>query len=333
MPKQKTGAKMALIPAIDKTGDPAKPAGIDINKLITNVRSTYKKEKGLAEQVGTGQNITKPTEDRQFVTWKGSHWEQLVGIKGLPFGYIIQIAGRPDSGKSSHAMAFMKQAQDQDVLVIFWDAEKKFSPKRFDNHFKGKSDDLVWVGSKIILEGGDQVEKVIHAAKEQNPNCKILIVWDSVGGSLAKNEEEGSLLDGKQMAAAAKENGAVVRAFTRLMEKYKNRDTNEDTIAVLLINQVYANIGSPGQKESGGQKVEYHSSIIIQLTRKSDVIVTRKGEKYKKGIKTRAKVRKNHLFDGEDSIAELILEVTAGDITVADKSKKSSDPDEDNIEE
>lgn len=330
-----SGAKMPKTIGENMTTAEVKPAkktaGIDINKLITNVRSTYKKDKGLAEQVGTGQNITRPTKDSQFVTWKGSHWEQLVGIKGLPFGNIIQIAGRPDSGKSSHAMAFMKQAQDQDVLVIFWDAEKKFSPKRFDRHFKGKSDNLVWIGSKIILEGGDQVEKVIHSAKEQNPDCKILIVWDSVGGSLAKNEEEGSLLDGKQMASAAKENGAVVRAFVRLMEKYKNKETNEDTIAVLLINQVYANIGAPGQKESGGQKVEYHSSVILQLTRKSDIIVTRAGLKYKKGIVTRAKVRKNHLFDGEDSIAELILEVTAGGIQAAEKKKKSSaDDDEDN---
>lgn len=298
------------------TGIPAKNAGIDLNKLVTTVKSTYK-DKSLADQIGTGSNITRPTEDHQFVTWKDSHWEQLTGIKGLPFGSIVQIAGRPDSGKSSHAMAFMKEAQDQGVFVIFWDAEKKFSSKRFDAHFGGSSAELGWIGSKMVLEGGEQVERFIHGAKAQNPNCKILIVWDSVGGTLAKNEEEGSLDSTKQMASAAKENGAVVRALVRIMEKYKNKKTNEDTIAALLINQTYANIGSPGQKESGGQKVEYHSSIIIQLTRTGDLFTTRKGEKYKRGIATKARVKKNHLFDGELTIAELRLEVTAGGIKVA----------------
>lgn len=43
----------------------------------------------------------------------GDHWKALTNLKGLPFGRIIQISGKPDSGKSTHAMAFMKFAQDQ----------------------------------------------------------------------------------------------------------------------------------------------------------------------------------------------------------------------------
>lgn len=298
---------------------------IDINKVVADTRATYgKKEKSLKDQIGTGANITKPTEDHQFVLWKESHWEDLTGIKGLPFGYIVQIAGRPDSGKSSHAMAFMKQAQDQGVTVIFWDSEKKFSTKRYDDYFGGSSENMLWIGARAILEGGDAIARVISAIKAQSPNEKVLVVWDSVGGSLAKNESEQSLLDGKQMAAAAKENGQVVRSFVNLMEKYKNKETNEDTIAFLLINQVYSNIGAPGQKESGGQKVEFHSSVILQLTRKSDLLIQREGKKYKTGIVTRAKVKKNHLFDGKDNIAELEVAVTASDVMVYEKKKKSS---------
>jgi RecA/RadA recombinase len=294
---------------------------VDINKLVSSVKSSYGKDKGRASQISTGASISKPTEDKDFVHWKDSPWEMLTGIKGLPFGKVVQIAGRPDSGKSSHASLFMKQAQDQNVLVILWDTEGKFSATRFNKYFNGNADELIVVTSRMILEGGDEVERIVHAAKEQDPDCKILIVWDSVGGTLAKNEDENSLDQSKQMASASKENGSVMRAFVRLMEKYKNKETNDESIAVLLINQSYANIGAPGQKESGGQKVEYFSSIIVQLTRKSDLTKVVKGMKMKIGIVTRAKVKKNHLFDGESSVAELDLIVTAGGINLLSTQK------------
>lgn len=302
---------------------------LDISKLVNKVQSSYGKEKGMAAQISTGKSISRPSKDSEFILWKDSPWSELTGIPGLVLGRVHQIAGRPDSGKSSHAMKFMKLAQDQGFLVILWDTEGKFSATRFDKYIGGNSEQLVVVTSRMILEGGDEVERVVHTAKEQDPDCKILIVWDSVGGTLAKNEEEGSLLDSKQMAAASKENGQVMRAFVRLMEKYKNREENEESVAVLLINQSYANIGAPGQKESGGQKVEYFSSVILQLTRKKDLTKLVKGVKRKIGIVSRAKVKKNHLFDGEDSVAELDLVITAGNIDLLSKQKVKKDSSDD----
>lgn len=294
---------------------------IDLDKVVKDVQGTFGKDKSLANKISRGDSISKPTEDAHFVCWKDSPWEMLTGIKGCPFGRVVQVAGRPDSGKSSMASKFMTNAQEQGVTVILWDSENKFSVKRFDDHFGGNSSDLLIVPSRMILEGGDIVERYVHAIKEQNPTEKIFIVWDSVGGTQAKNEEEGSLMESKQMAAHSKENGQVLRAFIRLMEKYKNKETGEETIGVFLVNQVYANIGAPGQKESGGQKVEFFSSIILQLTRKGDITKTRNKLKRKTGIITRAKVKKNHMFDGEDSIAELDLAVTAGGIqSILDKT-------------
>lgn len=304
----------------------SKKSTVDLSKLIEKARLAYGKDQSLAMQISTGSSISRPSKDTDFVCWANSPWQTLTGIRGIPFGRVVQIAGRPDSGKSTHAMQFMKLAQDQNVLVVLWDSERKFSAYRFDNYFGGDSNNMLIVNSNMILQGGDQVEKLVHAAMEDNPNRKILIVWDSVGGTLAQNEEENSLNNSKQMAASSKENGAVLRAFVRLMEKYKKRQSNEEMIAVLLINQSYANIGAPGQKESGGQKVEYFSSIILQLTRKEDLTKMQKGVKIKTGIVTRAKVKKNHLFDGEFSVAELDLTITAGGIGLLSdrKIKKSS---------
>lgn len=294
---------------------------VDINKVVNAVHSAYGKNKGLASQISTGSGITRPTKPSEFVVWKDSPWQELTGIMGLPLGKVVQIAGKSNAGKSTHAMQFMKLAQDQGFIVVVWDSEGKFSASRFDNYFKGDSSQLIVCTARFILEGADECEKIIHAIKEQDQDAKILLVWDSVGGSLAKNEEENSLLEGKQMAAAPKDNGAAIRAFVRLMDKYKNREKNEETISVLLINQLYSNIGSVGSTQSGGVKIEYFSSLIVQLTRKKDLTVVKKGVKMKTGIVTRAKVSKNHLFDGEMNVAELDLVITAGGIDLFSKQK------------
>ena len=293
---------------------------VDINKIIARARKKFPKDKAFALQIKSGAELVRDYKDSEYILWVNSYWRALTGLKGLIFGRIIQIAGKPDSGKTTHAMVYMKQAQNQNVYVIFWDVENKFSAVRFEKYFGGSAKDIIMVTSKMILEGGDQVLTSIDSIMEEDPNAKILVVWDSVGGSISKGEGDKDLRQSKQMAESAKENGQVLRGFIRKMEQYKNRETNEECIAILLINQVYANIGSKGNKESGGNKVEFFSSLILQLSRKSDALIQRKGIKRKIGIISRAKIRKNHLFDGEDTVAEFDLLITAGKITLAPTS-------------
>ncbi len=189
----------------------------------------------------------------------------------------------------------------------------------------GNSSELLLVTSKVILEGADMVVAIARAALEAYPNKKLFIVWDSVGGTLSSAEDSKALRESRQMAMAAKENGQALHSWVNLMEEFKNKETNEERVGVLLINQCYANIGSVGQVESGGQKVEYYSSIIVQLTRKGDICKVRDKVKRKLGILSKARVKKNHLFDGEDTIAELTLAITAGEISLADENLKESD--------
>lgn len=306
---------------------------IDLDKILNKAKAQYGKDKSLAAKLSTGASISRAEKDSDFICWKDSPWEKLTGVKGLPYGRICQISGRSNSGKSTHAMQFMAEAQKQGVIVILWDSENKFSSFRFSKSFHSDPDKLLLTTSKMILEGADQVEKLVHAIKQDYPDAKILIVWDSIGGTLANNEEEDSLLEGKQLAAHAKENGQVVKAFVRLMEKYKNKEKNEESIAVLLINQVYAAIGGVGSVEKGGAAIEYFSSLILQLTRKSDIIKQKDGEKIKTGIITRAKVKKNHLNDQETVIAELELTITAGGIALSTEKKNKESKIDDESDE
>jgi len=306
-------------------------AGIDINKLVKKAQESYaKKDQGLAKKLSTGKTIIRPNDDKDYVVWsKGDHWKNLTNLKGLPFGRIVQISGKPDSGKSTHAMSFMKFAQDQDVLVILWDAERKFSAKRFDEKMHGVSDNLLVVDTNKIIDGAKAVAQFVHAAKELNPDVKILIVWDSVGASLNSTEDkdDGTEDFSQQPGVSAKENSYAIKKFNKLANNYINNITGEASIATLIINQTYASIGmgAPTQIEKGGSEIYYLSSVIIQLSRKKDLNRVKGGDKYKYGIVSRAKVKKNHLFEGDECISELDLVISADGVHLAKDVQKFDD--------
>jgi RecA/RadA recombinase len=303
-------------------------AGLDINKIVKRAQEFYGKEdKGLKRQLSTGSTIIRPTKDSDFVLWRGGdHWFKLTRLRGIPFGKIVQISGRPDSGKSTHALSFMKDAQDQDVSVILWDSERKFNAERFDKQMGGKSDQLLVVDTNDIIGGARAVAYYIKAIKEQNHSAKILVVWDSVGASINSTESDEDDEDiSRQPGVAAKETGWALRKFNRMMNEFVTKDNGEATIALLCINQVYANIGSVGVTEKGGQTLQYLSSLIIQLTRKKDLTRVKGGEKIKFGIQTVARTKKNHLFDGADCLAQTEIVVSAAGIHLLDEIKKEPD--------
>ena len=298
-----------------------KEVTVDLDKVIALARDRFKNsEKGLGLQIVTGMTAKNDSKASDWVDWPDSSWHLMTSVRGLPFGRITQIAGRPDSGKSTHAMQFMSLAQKQGHIVVLWDTENKFSAKRFEKYFGGDLSNLALIKSKVILEGSDEVDAVVESLLTLYPTKKVLIVWDSVGGAISKSENALAKRSSRQMAEAAKDNGIACRGFVSLIEKFRDTETNEDRVAVLLINQVYADIKGKGQKEAGGQKVEFYSSIIIQLTRKAFLYKMRDGIKRKVGITVIARIKKNHLFDGEDMIAEVDLDITAGAILINKKS-------------
>ncbi len=225
-------------------------------------------------------------------------------------------------------MAFMKYAQDQGVLVILWDSERKFQAGRFAKKIGGDPDQLLLVRSNNINEGSKAVAHLVHAAKEEHPDIKILIIWDSVGATLNSTEDkEDTENQSQQPGVSAKETSQAVHKFQKLMNKYMNKETGEESIAVLAINQTYASIGmgAPTQIEKGGGTLYYLSSLIIQLSRKQDLTRTKSGEKYKYGIVSRAKIKKNHLFDGDESIYQMDLVISADGVRLAKDVKNFDD--------
>lgn len=283
----------------------------NLQDIVKKTQALYAKDKVGADMITTGASLTRPTLPEQFVLApRPDHpWVKLTGLLGLPYDYIVQIAGSYDAGKSSLAGEFMAAAQKQDVYVILGDSEKKFDRLRFEKHLGGVAEQLLTVRSTMIRKLAGGMFKYIDTIKKSDPSAKILLVHDSVGGSISRARAERDIdsKDGVQPATEAVENSDYMRHLVARMDKYPG------SIAMLLINQMTDKIGfgQHGQTRSGGNKLSLHSSLIVEMkkiktvTKRVDKVVT------KTGIISRAKIDKNHLSTTENSVQEMNVAISA----------------------
>lgn len=282
---------------------------IDLSKIISDMQKLYQKDKKIQSIITTGDSVKSTYTKSDVVPLPPEHpLSQLTGLPGLPYNKIIQIVGKPDTGKSTFASETISSAQKAKVQVILWDSEDKFDSLRLKS-IGGDPSQILLIKTNEILKGAELARRYITAIKDQDAAAKILFVWDSVGGSQSRSHAERELDNEKhaQPGQDAKENGSVMKMVVALINKYP------DTIAVYMANQSYAKIGfmQKGDAAAGGTKIEYHSSLIVMLKRIKVLTKTVKGVINKYGIVSRATVTKNHLSQGDTSVHQLDFEITA----------------------
>ncbi len=282
---------------------------LNLKDIVDKVQSLYAPKDASRDMIMTGATLKRPTKPEDFVLApKGHPWKKLTGLLGLPYDSIVQIAGAYDSGKSTLAGEFMAEAQRQNVYVILGDSEKKFDMTRYNKHFKGNAAELLIVQSTMIRKLAGGMFKYIKVIKEADPTAKILLVHDSVGGSVSRSRLEHQIDDKKanQPGSEAVENSDYMKHIVALMDKYPG------SISLLLINQMTDKIGfgQKGQSRSGGHKISFHSSLIVELKKIKTLTKVVDKTKVKTGIITRAKIDKNHLNQGENSVEEMNIMVT-----------------------
>lgn len=289
---------------------------VNVSKIISDMQKLYQKDKKAQALICTGDSIKTTYTLLDVICFTPGHPLQvLLGLPGIPYNKIIQIVGKPDTGKSTFAGETMVFAQQDSVQVILFDSEDKFDASRF-KAMGGDPSKVLMIKTNEILKGGELVRRYITAVKEQDENAKILFVWDSVGGSQSRSHAERELDSEKhaQPGQDAKENGSLMKMLVALINKYP------DSIAVYMANQSYAKIGfmQHGDAAAGGTKIEYHSSFIVMLKRIKVLTKTVKGVLTKYGIISRATVTKNHLSQSETSVHQLDFTVTAKGAQLAD---------------
>lgn len=288
---------------------------LDMGKIAEKIRKAFKDDKRSAQVFGTGSDIITPSKPEDFVVldpW----FQEATGVMGLPFGYVFMVAGNSDSAKTSFAIEAMRNAQAQGVHVILVDTEKKTIGTRLTTRGVDP-EQLALIRPDYLEDAYDGIDLYIEHIKDADPEGRILVVFDSLGNTPAKAEAATEVDDSLQMGLAAKVNK---RGFRRLVPRL-----NKDKIHILVINQTYANMGSSGRTNAGGNAVDFFSALTFQTSRMKWLEKTVKGEQVRVGARAVWTLYKNHLIGDAPLQKKVLLDVTKDGIKLVGSDAESEE--------
>ena len=211
----------------------------------------------------------------------------MIDAPGFPCGLITTIAGPPDSGKTTFANEALRSVQQEGGVAVLAKTEDKYSLKRA----KGMGIDvkkMLILRPKTIEQVGDHVQTLINIIKQKGwEEKKVCLVWDSLAATPCAAEMNVNRKDFSMDAAKA------VRGMLRRVSAL----IKESNIAFVIINQVYDNLNSFGEKTTqyGGKGAIYHSALILKIAQKNRIRPSGKKEGDFCGINAVVEVKKNHL--------------------------------------
>jgi len=185
------------------------------------------------------------------ITWITTGFQNLDTILGggIPTRKITEISGQYSVGKSTLALQTVAEAQKQGFKILWCDTEVSWG-----------ADYAASLGvevSQINLLYAEHAEAYLDEIQEwAEKNKNSLIVIDSIGGLLPRNEAEKDA-SGKVIGGQAK----LIATFCRKMVPL----IAMNNIALLVLNHNFTDLMTGKIKTSGGAKLEYAKSIWLML--------------------------------------------------------------------
>lgn len=200
-----------------------------------------------------------------------------LGVLGIPRGRIIEVFGAESSGKTTLALHIVAEAQKQNGIAAYVDAEHALDPV-YAKKIGVKIDDLLISQPDY----GEQALSIVETLVKSSA-VKVIVV-DSVAALTPRAEIEGEMVD-QQIGLQARLMSKALRKITALVAKH---DTT-----VIFINQTRMKIGAMmfGNPETtpGGKALKFFTSVRVELKRIAQI---KKGEEVI-GNRVKAKVVKN----------------------------------------
>ncbi len=202
--------------------------------------------------------------------------DAALGVGGVPRGRIIEIFGPESSGKTTLALHILAEAQKQNGIGAFIDAEHALDPE-YAKRLGVKINEL-------LISQPDTGEQALEIVDSLVRTGKIdVIVIDSVAALTPKDEIEGDM-GAYHVGKQARLMSQALRKLTAIVAKSKT--------VVIFINQIRMQIGVMfGNPETtpGGKALKFYTSVRLDIRRIAQI---KKGEEVMGG-RTRVKVVKN----------------------------------------
>jgi len=204
--------------------------------------------------------------------------DHALGIGGIPRGRVTEIFGPESSGKTSLALHIIAEAQKQDGLAAFIDAEHALDP----HYAKNLGVDL----DNLLISQPDTGEQALEIAETLVRSSALdVVVVDSVAALVPKAEIEGEMGDA-HVGLQARLMSQALRKLTATVAK--------SMTCLIFINQLRMRIGvmfGNPETTTGGIALKFYSTIRLEIRK----IATLKDGAEVVGNRTRVKVVKNKL--------------------------------------
>ncbi|MBR2302727.1 MAG: recombinase RecA [Clostridia bacterium] len=201
-----------------------------------------------------------------------------LGCGGVPRGRIVEIYGPESSGKTTIALHIIAEAQKNNGVVAFIDAEHALDPTYAEK--LGVNLDNLYISQPDTGEQAlDITEQLVRSAAVD------VIVIDSVAALTPKAEINGEMGD-SHMGLQARLMSQALRKLTAIV--------NKTNTCIIFINQLRDKVGvmfgSP-ETTTGGKALKFYASLRLDVRRVDQV----KDGSVAVGNRTRVKVVKNKL--------------------------------------
>jgi recombination protein RecA len=247
---------MALKPNRSKAGDRTRPAGATddagkgraLEAAISDIEKSY--GTGAIMRLGDAGLI----KEIRGISTSSISLDMALGGRGLPRGRVVEVYGPESSGKTTLTLHVIANAQREDGICAFVDAEHALDPA-YARKLGVKLDDLL----VSQPDTGEQALEIVETLVRSN--AVDVIVIDSVAALVPRAEIEGEMGD------------SFVGLHARLMSQALRKLTgaiSKSECLVIFINQIREKIGvmfgSP-ETTTGGRALKFYSSVRCDIRR------------------------------------------------------------------
>ena len=251
-------------------------ADLDRSKAVELAITQIERQfgKGSIMKLGSSERVA----DIPAISTGSLSLDIALGTFGVPRGRVIEIYGPESGGKTTLALHIVAEAQKQNGIAAFVDAEHALDVT-YAKKIGVNTDEL-------LISQPDTGEQALEIAETLVRSGALdVLVIDSVAALVPKAELEGEMGDA-QMGLQARLMSQALRKLTGSISKSKT--------TVIFINQLRMKIGvffGNPETTTGGNALKFYSSQRLDIRKMTSI----KNGQDVIGFRTKVKVVKNKL--------------------------------------
>ena len=247
----------------------------DKEKALAAALGQIERQFGKGSIMKLGDNTTM---DVETISTGSLGLDIALGAGGLPMGRVVEIYGPESSGKTTLTLEVIAEAQRNNKVCAFIDAEHALDPVYAEK--------LGVNINELLISQPDTGEQALEIVDMLTRSGAIdVIVVDSVAALTPKAEIEGDMGDSHM--------GLQARMLSQAMRKLTGNLKKSNTM-LIFINQIRMKIGvmfgSP-ETTTGGNALKFYASVRLDIRR---IGAVKNGDEIV-GNETRVKVVKNKI--------------------------------------